>query len=203
MRLLGGIKVLLHDQGQTIRGVAQRIADEGPGSVMAVAPELTAPEAARTRRVIRADDAPSRVIPFPRDGSDEGTPVEPGTSDVAPDRPSGPADAAPGRVAAASAPGDAGDMAQPDTPPAVAAQAPEDSGDPVELPDESPMEPETPPTDMELPPAISAKPSPMVVATRLAARARADGHRPDPRRLRRVVRRLRGLIEDVEDDLAG
>ena len=31
MRLLGGIKVMLHDQGLTVRGVGQKIDDDGVG----------------------------------------------------------------------------------------------------------------------------------------------------------------------------
>ncbi|MEM7488260.1 MAG: MerR family transcriptional regulator [Pseudomonadota bacterium] len=55
MKLLGGIKVMLHDQGQTIRAVAQSIDDDGTEQVMAQSPALDMPESAppRTRKVIR------------------------------------------------------------------------------------------------------------------------------------------------------
>ncbi|WP_371154579.1 MerR family transcriptional regulator [Jannaschia sp. 2305UL9-9] len=55
MRLLGGIKVMLHDQGLTIRAVSQRIESEGVAPIMDLSPELDMPEGppARTRRVIR------------------------------------------------------------------------------------------------------------------------------------------------------
>ncbi|UWQ20702.1 MerR family transcriptional regulator [Jannaschia sp. W003] len=93
MRLLGGIKVLLHDQGQTIRGVAQKIVDEGVEPVMALAPSLDGPEAAqRTRRVIREGDRDvardgGRVVPFGRPPAapvDEAQPDVPADLDAAP-----------------------------------------------------------------------------------------------------------------------
>lgn len=40
MELVGGIKVLLHDRGLTIRGVQRLIRDEGVASVMALSPPL-------------------------------------------------------------------------------------------------------------------------------------------------------------------
>lgn len=40
MRLVGGIKVLLHDQGLTIRGVQKLIREEGLGHVSALSPAL-------------------------------------------------------------------------------------------------------------------------------------------------------------------
>ncbi len=53
MALVGGIKVLLHDKGQTIRAVQRMIRDDGVTSVSALAPplpgddaEITAPQAA-------------------------------------------------------------------------------------------------------------------------------------------------------------
>ena len=53
MALVGGIKVLLHDKGQTIRAVQRMIRDDGVASVSALAPplpgddaEITAPQAA-------------------------------------------------------------------------------------------------------------------------------------------------------------
>ena len=68
MQLLGGIKVMLHDQGLTIRAVSQKIEDEGVDPVMALSPELEVPEGPpqRTRRVIRhgEDGETARVISF-------------------------------------------------------------------------------------------------------------------------------------------
>ena len=40
MALLGGIKVLLHDRGMTIKGVQRILSEDGPGAVVAHAPEL-------------------------------------------------------------------------------------------------------------------------------------------------------------------
>ena len=41
MRLLGGIRVLLHDQGMTIRGVQKMIAEDGTAPIEALSPEPT------------------------------------------------------------------------------------------------------------------------------------------------------------------
>lgn len=76
MRLLGGIKVLLHDQGLTIRGVGQRIDEEGVEPVMAMSPDLDIGETTppRARRVIRAgdeEDAPRLGTGRSRPGPDE------------------------------------------------------------------------------------------------------------------------------------
>jgi DNA-binding transcriptional MerR regulator len=40
MELLGGIKVLLHDQGMTIRGAQKMIRDDGIAAIMALSPSL-------------------------------------------------------------------------------------------------------------------------------------------------------------------
>lgn len=40
MRLIGGIKVLLHDQGLTIRGVQKKIREEGVAEIAALSPPL-------------------------------------------------------------------------------------------------------------------------------------------------------------------
>ncbi len=40
MRLVGGIKVLLHDQGLTIRGVQKMIREDGVGKILALSPDL-------------------------------------------------------------------------------------------------------------------------------------------------------------------
>ncbi len=69
MRLLGGIKVMLHDQGMPIRGVSQKIDEDGADAVMVLSPDLDLPDAAaapRTRRVIRQredDGRETRVMP--------------------------------------------------------------------------------------------------------------------------------------------
>jgi DNA-binding transcriptional MerR regulator len=39
MRLLGGIRVLLHDQGMTIRGVQKMLSEDGTGPIEALSPE--------------------------------------------------------------------------------------------------------------------------------------------------------------------
>ncbi|WP_439137989.1 MerR family transcriptional regulator [Roseicyclus sp.] len=47
MELVGGIKVLLHDRGLTIRGVQRMIRENGIGAVAALSPPLTLSEADR------------------------------------------------------------------------------------------------------------------------------------------------------------
>ena len=70
MRLLGGIKVLLHDEGLPIRGVVQKIDAEGIDAVMAHSPSLDrADPPPRPRRVIRSDDDrtdAARIVSFDR-----------------------------------------------------------------------------------------------------------------------------------------
>ena len=61
MRLIGGIKVLLHEQGLTIRGVQKKLADEGAAAIAALSPPLAEEleaEAAATVTV-GAEDAPA------------------------------------------------------------------------------------------------------------------------------------------------
>lgn len=66
MRLLGGIKVMLHDKGLTIRGVTRVIDEEGLDPVLALSPPLEVEAASRTRRVIRSgDEVPSPAKPAP------------------------------------------------------------------------------------------------------------------------------------------
>ena len=48
IRLLGGIKVLLHDQGMTIKGVQQLLRDEGVSHVAAFSPALEGEHPAQT-----------------------------------------------------------------------------------------------------------------------------------------------------------
>jgi DNA-binding transcriptional MerR regulator len=103
MRLLGGIKVLLHDQGMTVRAVSERIDGEGTASVMDLSPALetagaTAPPK-RAPKVGRREDAGTPVpeaVPIgpdpesstpPEPGSDLPQPVEPGIAAEAPQDP--------------------------------------------------------------------------------------------------------------------
>ncbi|GIT90486.1 hypothetical protein JANAI62_00320 [Jannaschia pagri] len=91
MRLLGGIKVMLHDQGLTIRAVGQKIEDDGVDPVMALSPEVEMPEGppARTRRVIRQGDEPatepvaSKATPTDIPASEETSANEPDLSEPA------------------------------------------------------------------------------------------------------------------------
>ncbi|MGB3556408.1 MAG: MerR family transcriptional regulator, partial [Jannaschia sp.] len=198
MRLLGGIKVLLHDQGLTIRGVSQKIDDDGTEPVMALSPELDMLEGtpSRTRRVIRsgAEDEGARVVPFeapeasesdtsetsrPAIAKDPATPLE----ETLPDQPDAPhadlLETAPGR-----------DRSEPQTParptdnedpmddPADLPDAPSDDPDlivsapdsePLDTPSEVPQpEPSTDPAPVDLP-TSAPPPADEVPAPELAA----------------------------------
>ncbi|MGB3407063.1 MAG: MerR family transcriptional regulator [Jannaschia sp.] len=87
MRLLGGIKVMLHDQGLTIRAVSQKIEDEGPEPVARLSPDLDMPEGPppRTRRVIRHGDDEETAHVIPLDG--KRPPPDGPAPTVAPERP--------------------------------------------------------------------------------------------------------------------
>jgi len=58
MELVGGIKVLLHDRGLTIRGVQRLIRDEGLASVMALSPPLGVADISEVEPLAHASDAP-------------------------------------------------------------------------------------------------------------------------------------------------
>lgn len=257
MRLLGGIKVLLHDQGLTIRGVIQKIGADGVGPVMALSPDLDAsdPPLQRTRRVIRSDDEAPRVVPFqsrpdqgrvgtavrreagePDDDMDPDdqtpqpdddpmpaqpvdTPAPPQPDDHGlrePRLPRQPVDDGAARVPGAPAvpvresdpvrpdseEGDEDDMADDGI-----GDTPDDVGSNDELQPVDPPAPEEEgvgqlgersdegePVD-DPRPAPSARPDALPVGGLVLA----PGQR---RRLRRVLHRLRGMIEDLEEDLS-
>ena len=196
MRLLGGIKVMLHDRGLTIRGVAQQIDADGIEAVTALSPELeaTPAPAERPRKVIRQHPEPAgnRVVPFDR-GANDGpakedehpTEGEPDPEDLPPERP------------APDAP------AQPDAPTTPA--QPDEPATPGQ-PDDTPIEEPDPPPQPDVPDKTPEAPDLPPQAPSGAPTARATGLRVetalDRRRLRRVVRRLRTVIEDVEAELS-
>lgn len=264
MRLLGGIKVMLHDQGLTIRAVGDKIDDEGVEPVMALSPELEMPEGppARTRRVIRNGDEASaptsgsdRVVPFDR-AAQSATAADTETNETPPPEiESPPADplaaesevAAPPDMLADTPPGGDDPVGPMDTalqPTGLNEPDGEDTppGDGPE-PEMQTLrgDPEAPVTESEIAetPSLEATPpeniftstdapesgSPPSAATaekrtRITLQAAAQTAPPPPtyaalnrvrgagriapehhRRLKRVVRRLRGLIEDVEEEL--
>lgn len=197
MRLLGGIKVMLHDQGLTVRGVSQKIEDEGLEAVMALSPDLEAVEAPlqRTRRVIRSgEDADSQVVPFDRAKTLDETPRAPVEIPAQPDAPS--------TESQPPQPVDVGTPPQPvDTGPQEpeAAPAPEPEIDTPEMPAEDPT---PPPTDERgiTPPAAPAPVAPTPIRPAVAT-DRPPLDALQKRRLRRIVRRLRTLVEDVEAEM--
>ena len=144
MRLLGGIKVMLHDKGLTIRGVTRVIEEEGLDPLMALSPPLESEAAAnRTRRVIRSGEEDRRgadVVPLvaPRTGAGPGggDAPSPDRSEPLPDgSPEGPAvDPEPLPDGAPNAP-DRPRPAGPDTGPA---NAPGPVSPPQEAPTDDP-----------------------------------------------------------------
>ena len=144
MRLLGGIKVLLHDQGLTIRGVTQRIEADGPESVMALSPPLDAAEApSEAQPRVNGDGDGARVVPFQA----RPAAAEPGAEA-----------AGPARTAIRKEGGERPERAaQPDAPDAREAGGEPSPGQPVDAPtppqpvDGPPDEPDSPPqpTDVD------------------------------------------------------
>ncbi|MEM9795331.1 MAG: MerR family transcriptional regulator [Pseudomonadota bacterium] len=212
MRLLGGIKVLLHDEGQTIRGVVQRIREDGIEPIMERSPDLDHSEVStRTRRVIRAgeDVDGGRVVPFERG---RGKPV-PADEDAVAVPPMPEAEPHPPAGTVASQPDEVVEIAEAPTVAPVPSAPPVDGGvdqpRPGAAPDGVPTEPTepTPPEEipvaspgLETPPEATTETPPTVAALRLV-REKSTIDPADGRGLKRVVRKLRGLIEEVEDDL--
>jgi DNA-binding transcriptional MerR regulator len=62
MRLLGGIKVLLHDEGLTIKGVQKMLREEGVSHVAALSPDIGKDDAAP----VPASPAAAQVLSFAR-----------------------------------------------------------------------------------------------------------------------------------------
>ena len=230
MRLLGGIKVMLHDQGLPIRGVGQKIDDEGVEAVMALSPDLDMPDTAaapKTRRVIRQgeDGETATVVPFGRgekaaDAPEEtprkatpGPAVPPPAEKTPPPAPKEPPPAQPGEEVD---PGQLGDETTP----------PQPSDEPIEEPLDGAGQPDVPETERGLSKAPGPAPEPETDEEPSVHPADGPGDiaenetRPESvdmppretdrplsvlpgnqRRLRRVIRKLRGLIEEVEAEM--
>ena len=231
MRLLGGIKTMLHDQGVAIRTVVQRIEEEGVDGVMALAPALEMPERTASARARPAASAPmakpdlgpmpaadpepveetegERVVPFARRPA-ESDPVE-----------AEPEEAAPPPPPEEPAEGTEDTQLTRDDPMPTQPDVPDDLPDEVAQPvDREPVEATPEPPQPGAPPAPAPKPTaPAPDLTEVTARMPGD---PSPslagavgqakatdaipadrqRRLRRIVRKLRGLIEEVEEETA-
>ncbi|MBM2576848.1 MerR family transcriptional regulator [Jannaschia sp. Os4] len=119
MRLLGGIKALLHDRGMTVRAVQAKLAEEGVAPVAALSHPLDAPAAPAP-----VEAAPAPVVPL-RPASPDGpvgtdAPLADPDARHAPPQPE-PADA---RVASAVDPEPAPSSAVPEPPVIVAEPAP-------------------------------------------------------------------------------
>ena len=200
MRLLGGIKVMLHDQGMTIRAVSQRLEEEGPEPVMALSPPLE--EAAegpmsRPRRVIRqGDEAPPREggVQIAKEGE---SPPE----DLLPRQPDAPwdeSDDLPDTLPSAPAPPTEPDHGPQERRPVGTRDEPLPSApsDPAEQVVHSPEPDAAPDAGFD---AAGAAPPLARLRRRVAdASGVAAG---DRKRLRRLVRRLRALRDEIAEDL--
>ncbi|CUH39678.1 Beta antigen [Jannaschia seosinensis] len=200
MRLLGGIKVMLHDQGLTVRGVAQRIDQDGIDAVTALSPEIEGvpTPAARARKVIRQQPEPEsdRVVPFGRGKSTtsgEGdAPAEPAPAVLPPKRPSPEAPPQPDMPVTPAQPEEPVHPDQPDDSPIKEPAAPPQP----DVPEDAEVAPEPAPE-----PRTSPAPEPIAPPPAATATLRVET-KIDRRRLRRVVLRLRGVIADVEAELS-
>lgn len=207
MKLLGGIKVMLHDQGLTIRAVGQKIDDEGTEPVMDLSPELEMPEGTpqRTRKVIRekpvSDEAPPDAPSTP--------PAETPDLDAAPES----GEVVPFQRPPSDAPNTAADPEQP--PAATPEDAPAPSAAPAPPPTESPAitradpDPAMPapkPTPQEPSTAAPATDMPVAApptqAALQAVRSADTASDLDRLKLRRLHRRLKALADEVREDLA-
>lgn len=199
MELVGGIKVLLHDQGLTIRGVQKLIRTEGVAHVAALSPPLgisdDAAEADALAAALDEDRAGARArrdaiedaeivaqpreaaVPEPEAGSEPepeaGSEPEPAMEEPEPEPP---AEAEPEPEAAAAPPPEPAPVSEPET-----------------------AEAESPPAEPELPMGPAAAPPPATPAgdpvAGLAAMAEAARRLPPRRRraLRPALKRLQAL----------
>lgn len=225
MRLLGGIKVMLHDQGFTVRGVSQRIEEEGADAVMGLSPDLDAVDGGvpRARRVIRTGDdiaqnpadgiapAPSRTeTPTPGPAPEDENGAQPD------EEPAGEPPRQPDVPREETDPPQPIDVTAPPQPVEIPARAPDEPPEPVpeNATDAAPgSDPEPVATDER---AVPPEPWEASVCADGEEGSEPDRGSDDPpeepeavarlsgletRRLRRIVRKLRGLIEEVEEDL--
>ena len=177
MALLGGIKVLLHDEGQTIKAVQAMIRNDGIPAVVAHAPAIDGSD--------DMDDATSQtdnVVAF------EPTPPEAELVDVtpAPETKSDPAPAPEAEHAPEIAAAPAAADPQPDTPPAADAAT-------IAPPPAKPRIIDTPPIPDDTPDYAAMAPSALALTLGASAaqrRAKADEIAP-------LVARLRTLRDQM------
>jgi DNA-binding transcriptional MerR regulator len=114
MRLLAGIKHLLHDEGMTIKGVQKMLREEGVQHVSAIAPDWGDETAAH--------DGTAQVLEFSRaPGGDVGPETESGpgrarAADPSPGTPAAPSDAGPSAPETHAKAPPTGAIAEPDAP---------------------------------------------------------------------------------------
>jgi DNA-binding transcriptional MerR regulator len=178
MRLLAGIKILLHDEGMTIKGVQKILREQGVQHVSARAPDPGA-AAAVVENPAQQASPPSAA----REISDrpETQAEETAARNIAPEPPA-PQDAPGTKAPPAADEPDAGTPATPTPKPAPAAQAPEPA---VTARHPLPDLPDDPPD------TIAADPGPL---TRLSAMPRPLAP-PLARRLAALAQDLRARIE--------
>ncbi len=123
MRLLGGIKTLLHDDGMTIKGVQKLLREKGVKHVAAFSQPLEGEEETVIEGAV-ATEGGATVVDFQ---ARDGVPAEAAAGETPADHTTAPpSDDGPAAEPAASAPGDA--PAAPPTPPDAELPAPEEPG---------------------------------------------------------------------------
>lgn len=195
MRIIGGVKVLLHDQGMTIRGVQKLFREEGLKHVSSFSPGLYDEVVEETPLSAEALERAAR--PAPPASRTHGASPDPIEDDHAGDADAGaPMFRSTSRIIEPATPA-IEDVTEPDAPAADAAEleveatdaAPEDDQPTLPLVSHTPDIPAEDPADDD--PAFAAAPS---VAARLFALKRDDlqNHRPA---LEEAATRLRALLE--------
>lgn len=178
MELLGGIKVLLHDRGMTVRGVQRMLKDEGAAAVAALSPPidgmLAAPELsegigeedawradAQTETEEGAFDAGLPELPFAEPTVAEPTVAEPTVTELTAAGPADPDDPIPDAEileGVEDGPDDAGDPEEePDEAAPSLTDAPSETTPPGDPATDSPHDPTAPPT---APPAATTPDTP-------------------------------------------
>lgn len=178
MRLLGGIKTLLHDEGMTIKGVQKLLRDEGVSHVAGLSPPLDEDEGAPSHAPA-PEQAPAQVLSFARPE----TPPDADESET--DGTSEPRDAADPDPEATSAP--ALDL-EPAPSPAPQTKPEPEPGSPAALP-AAPHLPPLPDLPADPPDNAPAVPGPL---TRLATLPR-----PLPADLADALSALAGRLRDA------
>ena len=189
MRLLGGIKILLHDEGLTIKGVQKVLRDEGVSHVAALSPAVEHDDAAP---VSGAPTGAAQVLSFARPDTQDETGAAPEEPDT---------DGTPEPQDAAEPEADATPVPDPESAP-----EPETAAEPASDPDPAP-EPEPEPEPETAPKPEPAAPAAEPATPRLPPLPDLPPDPPDdapaaPGPLARLATLARPLPPDLAASLA-